>query len=124
AGPYKGRVLVKYGNAQTIIVNVNFTVDLSPPQLTVAPSYLRYSPVIGVTNTLEQDLLVGNSGTGGALDFTATVASNSPWLTVTPASGRTVIGGGVPLRVIVNTAGLVIGSRLGRIRVQSPQGGT
>jgi len=36
AGIYKGRVLVKYGAAQTLIVQVTFTVDLTPPHLNVA----------------------------------------------------------------------------------------
>jgi hypothetical protein len=124
AGAYKGRVLVKYGKVQTLVVNVNFAIDLSPPQLTVAPTYLRFATIAGAAGVSEQALLVTNAGTGGPLDFTASVVSSSPWLTVTPAGGKTLVSGGFPLRVIVNTQGLKVGSYLGKMRVASALGGT
>src|SRR2546426_497709 len=72
---------------------------------------------------VEQALLVRNDGTGGPLDFTAKVVSNTPWLVVTPDSGKTSPGG-APLRVIVNPQGIRIGSALGKIRLESAIGGT
>jgi uncharacterized protein (TIGR03437 family) len=123
AGDYFGRVLVKYQGVQTLVVNVRFKINLTPPHLSVAPEYLRFAAIVGGPSPAEQSLLVTNSGTGGALDFTASVVDTA-WLTVTPASGRTVVGSGVPLRVLVNTQGLKIGSYLGKIRVESASGGS
>ncbi len=124
AGPYTGRVLVNYQGQPTIVVNVSFTVDLTPPSLAVAPGFLRFTTSSGVTTTGQQALLVSNLGTGGPLSFTANVVSDSPWLTVTPASGTTVVGSGVPLQVAVNAQGLAIGSYLGKITVAGPVGGS
>jgi len=124
AGAYKGRVLVKYGSAQTLAVNVNFTIDSTPPQLVVSPPFLRFAAINGLTGIIEQALLVSNAGTGGSLSFTASVVSDSPWVTVTPGSGTAAVNGGTPLRVIVNAQGLKIGSYLAKIRVQGPVGGS
>ncbi|HTM51704.1 MAG TPA: Ig-like domain-containing protein, partial [Bryobacteraceae bacterium] len=122
AGKYKGRVLVKYGTIQTLVVDVEFTVDETPPQLSTSPTFLRFVGVSGVTGFLEQELLVRNIGTGGPIDFTAKVITNSPWLSVSPDSGRTSPNG-TPLRVIVNSQGFRIGSALAKIQLESALGG-
>src|SRR5207245_865269 len=66
AGAYKGRVLVKYGTAQTLVVDVNFSIDLTPPQLAVAPSYLKFAAINGLTGVLEQALIAANLRYDGA----------------------------------------------------------
>jgi hypothetical protein len=118
AGPYKGRVVVRYQNQQTVIVNVTFTIDLTPPQLSASPGFLRFVAISGATTAPQQALLVTNLGTGGPINFTSTVVgSGSPWLSVTPGTGVTALSASVPLQVTVNPAGLKIGSYLGKIRV-------
>jgi uncharacterized protein (TIGR03437 family) len=124
AGDYRGRVLVRYQGLQTLIVNVAFKINLTPPKLSVSPGYLRFAAITGVDSSLEQALLVSNLGTGGGIDFTSSVTEGGAWLSLTPGSGKTVVGGGVPVRVLVNAQGLKIGSYLGKIRVQSATGGS
>ncbi len=124
AGPYKGRVLVSYQGQQTIVVDVDFTVDLTPPELAIAPGFLRFAAISGAAGAAQQALLVSNLGTGGPLAFTAKVVSSSPWLTVTPASGATLVGSGFPLQVAVNAQTLEVGAYLGTIRVAGPVGGS
>ncbi len=117
--------MVRYQNQQTVIVNVTFTIDLTPPQLSVSPGFLRFVAITGATTAPQQALLVTNLGTGGPINFTSTVVgSGSLWLSVTPGTGVTALSTSVPLQVTVNPAGLKIGSYLGKIRVQGTTGGT
>jgi uncharacterized protein (TIGR03437 family) len=124
AGPYTGRVLVTYQGQPTIVVNVSFAINLTPPSLAVVPGFLRFTTTAGVAAAAQQALLVSNLGTGGPLSFTASVVSGNSWLSVTPASGTTVVGSGVPLQVAVNTQGLAVGAYLGKITVAGPVGGS
>src|SRR6266853_1647998 len=56
--------------------------------LTVSQTTLIFSALFGIANDPAPAMVnVTNTGTGGALNFTAT--SDSSWLMVTPASGTT-----------------------------------
>src|SRR5258708_11671261 len=61
---------------------------IGPPLLTVAPSVLTFKGLAAGPAGV-QPLLVANLGGGGALDFTAKVATDSPWLKVAPGAGKT-----------------------------------
>ncbi|MGH9745046.1 MAG: BACON domain-containing protein [Candidatus Acidiferrales bacterium] len=58
------------------------------PEIGLSQTFLSLSAVAGIANDPAPVMVnVTNSGTGGALHFTA--SSDAPWLTVTPGSGTT-----------------------------------
>jgi hypothetical protein len=59
-----------------------------PPNLIVAPTFLSFQGTAGSADPVELPLLVVNRGGGGPLNFTTTVTSDSPWLTLRGA-GKT-----------------------------------
>jgi len=85
----------------------------SNPVLAVTPSGVVFTASPGGPDPAPVTVSVGNAG-GGSLSFTA--ASDSPWLSVTPASGSAPQA----LEVSVSSAGLMGGVYVGHITVTSP----
>jgi hypothetical protein len=80
--------------------------------LTVAQTALSFSAVFGIANDPVPAMVnVTNTGTGGALNFTAT--SDSSWLMVAPASGTTP--GTLTITSVLGT--LAVGTYTGHITV-------
>ena len=112
-GTYNGQIsLTSPGAANTVVINVAFTVS-NAPTITVSPASL--SPVvvqIGGPNPGSQTISVSIAG-GGAVAFNAaaSVTSGANWLSVTPAAGTT------PGNVVVtfNPAGLGAGIYQGSV---------
>ena len=88
-------------------------LDIAPagaPQIDVAPAVVRFMSRAANPVPASQTLLVRNTGSGGSLAFTASVVGNSPWLSVSPLSGKTVYNDATPLTVTVSPQGLKTGS--------------
>ncbi|MCC6362483.1 MAG: hypothetical protein IT165_03110 [Bryobacterales bacterium] len=68
------------------------------PTLSLTPSTLSFTYQIGAaTLPAAQTIQVKRSGSGAALDFTASLSPAAPWLIVTPTTGKT--GTSISLRV-------------------------
>lgn len=86
------------------------------PTLSLTPSSLSFTYVIGTTALpAAQTVTVKRSGSGTALDFTTTVTPASPWLIVTPPTGKT----GTAFNVRVNPTSLTAGTYLASIDVDA-----
>jgi hypothetical protein len=121
-GKYSARVLVNTSDGRQNIVTVTLTVvGDTPQQLDVSPPFLRFAGVISAP-AAEQDLLVRNTGGGGPLPFSASVAGDAPWLSVTPTSGQAGPNAPGTLRVMVNAQGLPAGARRAAIHIDSAAG--
>ena len=72
----------------TFKLKVVLMVYAVPPNLIVAPTFLSFQGTAGSADPVELPLLVVNRGGGGPLNFTTTVTSDSPWLTLRGA-GKT-----------------------------------
>lgn len=82
----------------------------APPQISLSSAQLQFTYTTGGAAPSAQSVTIANAG-GGTLSWAA--SSNSPWLTVTPASGT---GAGV-LTIGINTAGLSAQTYNGAISV-------
>ncbi|MBS1827355.1 MAG: hypothetical protein JST93_18705 [Acidobacteria bacterium] len=86
------------------------------PTLSLTPSALSFTYVIGTTALpAAQTVTVKRSGSGTALDFTTTITPVSPWLIVTPPTGKT----GTAFNVRVNPTSLTAGTYLASIDVDA-----
>src|SRR5260370_38223519 len=97
------------------MVTVPFVVAAPPPPqpvLSVSPLTLTFNATQGGANPTSQTANVTNTGTG-TLNFTA--ASDSSWLTVTPASGTAPQA----LQVSATVGTLAAGTYTGHITVTS-----
>jgi hypothetical protein len=87
-----------------------FSLPASTPILTVSPTSLTFTAVVGGSNPASSPINVTNTG-AGTLSFTA--RSDSSWLTISPTSGT------VPqtLQASASIAGLGIGTYTGHITI-------
>jgi uncharacterized protein (TIGR03437 family) len=94
----------------TIDIAVTFTVSSTGPQLEVFPSVLKFAARAQASAQLVQPIMLHNSGGGGNLPFTTSVAGKSSWITsVAPGSGQTQTDAVAVIQVQVNTTGLAVG---------------
>lgn len=113
AGTYTGTIQVT-GNASNPALPISRTVTLNvqtPAVLEVAPVKVDFSELEGNADPLLKGVTIRNAG-GSPLNWTATKANGSSWLTVTPASGSGVLPGATvrpAFQIIVSAAGLVAG---------------
>ena len=118
AGNYSGRIRVLDTSNNPTDVAVALSLATVAAQLDAAPRDLRFAARIQAPGTLEQIIVVRNSGGGGPLNFTTAVVGASPWIaSVTPSAGQTAHNAPVFLRVRVNTQGLQVGSYHDAIRL-------
>jgi hypothetical protein len=111
-GNYTGTItVVSLGAVNAVqVLNVNLTVILPPPSITLAPSSINFLSVIGQPAPPAQLLAVTNGGSG---NFSFTVSTDSPWLVVSPTSGST----SASISISVNPSGLAAGSYTGHVIV-------
>ncbi len=122
-GSYTGRIRVMDSSGNPTDSAVSLTLTSTPQQLAAAPRVLHFAARIQAPGTLQQTIVVTNSGGGGPLSFNATVVGASPWISsVTPSTGET--GPDAPVFVVVqiNTQGLAVGSYRDVIQLSSPAG--
>jgi C1A family cysteine protease len=105
AGSYQGLITVAAPGADPRQVTVNLQVIPLPPAISPNPGFL-YNVCKPGKNAVSQTFDLSNSG-GGTLSYR--VATNQPWLSVTPASGAATATSPNTLRVNYATAGLTPG---------------
>jgi uncharacterized protein (TIGR03437 family) len=101
--------------------SIAITNPTAPPSLNVAPGIVSFATQANSSGTLQQSLLVTNSG-GGSIAFTASVASGSPWATISPTSGTVTAGSPVTITVTVSAQALKVSSNRDVIQVNSASG--
>jgi hypothetical protein len=111
-GTFNGTItLVSLGATNSPqVINVSLTVVTPPPSIAPSPSSLSFVAAIGQPSPPAQAVTIAN---GGYASFSYTVATDSSWLSVSPASGSTP--GSV--NVSVNATGLAIGTYTGNVIV-------
>jgi hypothetical protein len=122
--PYTASILVNASpnNAQNpVTIPVSLTVSDATAQLVVTPTFLRFGGRLGASGILEQAFAVDNSGGGGALSFTTSIAGHSSWLSDV-TSGQIVPNSPALVRVDVNTQNLAVGSYHDIIQITSSAG--
>ncbi|WP_423225952.1 BACON domain-containing protein [Candidatus Amarolinea aalborgensis] len=98
-------------------VAVSFVVR--PPGLTVSPTSLTFNGTAGGPSPASQTLNIGNTGTPGVVNWTASIVEGVAWLSLTPPSGTTPRS----VTVSVNSTGLRPGTYTATIRVTATGGG-
>jgi uncharacterized protein (TIGR03437 family) len=127
AGTYTGTIVVTATNIaspSTPVANspvtIPVTLTVSAGSLTVSPTSLTFSQVVGSTAPAAQTVTLGSSGT----PLTYSVATNTgtnTWLTVTPTSGNTSANG--TLTVTADGSKLPAATYTGTITVSAPGAG-
>lgn len=113
-GTYAGSISVADTNATNTpqTINVSLTIATAPV-ITVSPTELTASAIVGSANLAYQSFIVRNSGTG---TLTYTISDNASWLSVSPASG-TSTGESDTIVVTLATSALNPGQYTGTITV-------
>jgi len=127
AGIYRGRILIS-NPADTsqapVPVAVTFAVAPAKPNLKASPNRVRFQASTQAATTQNQLLVLSNSGGGGPLNFSITVAGRSPWISVSPATGTISPNAPVSVTVTVNSQGLAIGNYRDALHISSGSGST
>lgn len=113
AGTYSGNIAIAASGVPTQNVAVTLVVS-SAAAISPSPTSFVFSATIGGGNPAGQILTLG-----GATGQAYTLASDSPWLSVAPASGTTPGNA----TVSVNPGSLASGSYNGKITVTAPGAG-
>ncbi len=121
AGAYPAGIQVTDSNGFVTNISVTLNVASATPQLTVAPAMLNFAARSATPGNLIETLAVTNTGPP-ALLFSASVANNSAWISITPTSGETIRSAPVFLQVQVNTTGLAVGAYSDAILISSSAG--
>ncbi len=120
AGSYQSTITVTSGSQhQTVAV----MLTVSPPvsaEFALSPAAIIVNAAAGSTTPIMRVIQVPNAGTG-ALAWTATPDPDSPWLSVSPASGSSAAGKPPStVTVQINPSGLGAGQYLGNIAFSGP----
>jgi uncharacterized protein (TIGR03437 family) len=119
AGPYTGTVTIVSAGAGGSPINIPVTLNVVAPQtLTVLPTSLSFSYIVGLTAPQAQTFQI--SASGGAAPFSVTTPSSASWLQVSPTSGSTP----ATLSVAINTQGVAAGNYTAAITINSPNSTT
>jgi hypothetical protein len=113
-GTYTGSIRVTSLSAPNSpqLINVTLNVIVPPPAIMLSPAAMNFQGVLGQANPPAQALQVLN---GGAGSFNWTASADSPWLSVSAASGTTPS----TITVSVNTTGLAPGQYTGNVTVSA-----
>lgn len=111
-GTYTGAITVSSLGSVTVsyLINVNLTVVVPPPVISLSPGGMSFSGTAGQASPPVQPLSILN---GGAGSFSWTASTDSAWLSVSLASGTTP----ATTNVAVNTSGLGAGSYTGHVTI-------
>jgi uncharacterized protein (TIGR03437 family) len=113
AGTYNGTVTVTSPGAGNSPATINVTLVVQPGTILAPTTTLTFNQVVGGAAPASQTIAV--TGSPSALNFTAAASANTPWLSVTPASG--VTPGNV--QVAVNGSALAAGQYTGNVVITS-----
>ncbi|HEY6348997.1 MAG TPA: family 16 glycoside hydrolase [Candidatus Angelobacter sp.] len=115
AGTYTGTVTVSATGANNSPQPIGVTLLVSSPILGVGPSSVAFAAFQGQGNPAPSPLTITNLG-AGAVNWTASVGPNTPWLTLSGSSGTAPSS----INVQANTTGLSAGSYSGSVTVNAP----
>jgi len=112
AGTFNGTItLVSLGAINSpLAINVTLTVIAPPSAIGASPSTLNFVALTGQASPPAQTLAIVNPGLGS---FSYTVATDSSWLSASPASGSTPASASIG----VNAAGLATGRYTGYVTI-------
>ena len=116
-GQYTGTVTIASTGAAGSPIAVPVVLNVvAPGTLTVAPTTLAFTYIIGQTAPVAQNLALSSTATASFTTQVQFDGSSGTWLTVTPASGNT------PATLVVSVAPttLAAGNYTGRIVITSP----
>ena len=119
AGSYATSIVISSAGAgnSPISVPVTLTVKNPPPTMTVSPAALTFNYATDdVALPVDQTLTITTNGE--PLSFTAT-GTGGTWLSLTPASGISLLGGPITLTATVRPQGLLPGTYSGKITISS-----
>ena len=123
SGSYSATIQVTASKNGTPITgtpkNVTISFTVQPPALTVSPGSLSFDATAGGPSPASQTLTIGNTGTPGVVNWTASIVESVAWLSLTPGSGATPAN----VSVSVNSSGLTPGTYTATIRVTATGGG-
>jgi uncharacterized protein (TIGR03437 family) len=127
AGGYNARIRVGIAAAGAVVtpvdVPVTLTVSNPPPNLSTAPSILRFTGRVANLGAMDQTFVLRNTGGGGSIPFSFAVVGQSPWINAVSVSAQTIVPGSpVTVKVTVNSQGLGPGSYQDAIRVTTQLG--
>jgi hypothetical protein len=111
-GTYSGAITVtSLGAVNSVqVINVSLTVVVPPPAISLTPGSMSFSAVVGQPAPPSQTLSIVNAGAG---NFSWTASTDTPWLSVSLASGTTPAA----TSVAVNTSGLSNGTYTGHVTI-------
>ncbi len=125
AGTYNGRILISNPadpSQAPLPVAVTFNVNAANPQLVVSPTFARFQASAQAATIQDQLLTLSDPAGGGPLNFAITIAGQSPWISVSPASGQILPNGPATVTVAVNPEGLGSGSYLDSLEISTTAG--
>ncbi len=110
AGQATIHVAVAGNTAQAPInVTVGFAINNNEPILQTIPTALNFAARFDAPGIQQRSLILDNVGGSSLPPLTASIAGNSPWLTVTPTSATVANGAVAVLQVKVDSTGLAVG---------------
>ncbi|HUU00614.1 MAG TPA: C25 family cysteine peptidase [Myxococcota bacterium] len=115
-GFHAGSVEFSAPGAQPVTLDLSYTLS-APPSLDVSPASLEHADQLG-GGPVELQLLVINDQLGS---MQWTIAENSSWISVNPASGTTMAGIPTPVSVVLDPAGLSEGLYEADLTVTAPE---
>jgi uncharacterized protein (TIGR03437 family) len=124
-GTYNARIRIGLAttaaNLPTTDIPVTLNVTNPPPNLTTAPSLLRFRARVNNPGSLDQTFVLSNIGGSGPVPFSVSVAGKSSWITAVNVSAPTIrVNDPAEITVTVNTQGLAAGSYRDAIHVTTP----
>jgi hypothetical protein len=114
-GTYSGSITVSAAGASNSPQSITVTLTVSSPALGVSPSTININTFQGQGNPAPVPMNISNLG-AGTVNWTATVSANTPWLTLSAASGTAPS----TINVQTNVSGLGVGNYSGSINVSAP----
>lgn len=115
AGTYTGAITISAGGASNSPQSIPVTLVVSSPTLGVNPTTVNINAFQGQGNPAPVPLNISNLG-AGTVNWTATVSANTPWLSLSSASGTAPS----TTNIQTNVSGLVMGNYSGSINVAAP----
>ena len=116
-GQYNGTVTITSTGATGSPISIPVTLNVVAPQtISVSPTTLNFSAIVGQPSPSAQTASVTSSGSGTPFSATAAAANNGTWLSVSPTSGVTP----AQLTVTVASQSLAAGNYSGTITITSP----
>lgn len=87
------------------------------PEISITPAYLTYSSNLGAGPPTPQKLYISNSGTG-TLNWS--VASNTPWIEMSPLAGASS-GETDEVTISIDVTDLIVGTYSGTVTISDPE---